>query len=67
MFLMLYFTNRPYFIFWLSLVLGTLGNMCIVIICCPVSGVINFEISLSFFNQCIEGSIEMKQGANILK
>ena len=33
----------------LSLLLGILGNMCIVIICCPVCDVRNFEIYHSFF------------------
>ena len=46
--LMLYSINWPNFIAWLLLLLDILGNMCIVIICCPVRDTINFEINLSF-------------------
>ena len=42
------FYEVPNFIVWLSLVLEILGNRCIVIICCPVCDVINFEIHHSF-------------------
>ena len=46
--LMLYSINWPNFILWLSLRLEILGNMCIVIICCPVCDVIHFRNSNSF-------------------
>ena len=45
-FLMLYSINRPNFIFWLSLLLEILVNMCIAIVCFPDFGVINFEINV---------------------
>ena len=48
-FLMLHFICWPNFIAWLSLVLDILGNICITIICCPICGVINFEMNHSFF------------------
>ena len=48
-FLMLYFTNWPKSIAWLSLLLEILGNMCVVIICCPICDVISLGINLSFF------------------
>ena len=38
----------PKFIVWLLLFLKISGNMCIVIICCPVPDVISFEIKYSF-------------------
>ena len=44
-FLFLYFINWPNFIDWLPLLLQKLGNICIVIICCPVFDVINFEVN----------------------
>ena len=44
-FLILNFINWPNFIIWLSLLLEILGNICIVVICCPVC---NFEINCSF-------------------
>ena len=47
-FLMLYSTNWPNFIVWLSLLLEILGSMCIAINCEPGCGVIKFEITLSF-------------------
>ena len=47
-FLMLYSINWANFIVWLHLRLQILGNMCIVIISCPVCDVINFEIKLNF-------------------
>ena len=47
-FLTRYFDNWLNFIAWLSFLLEILGNMCIVIICCPVCEVINFEVNLSF-------------------
>ena len=40
--------NWPNFIVWLTLRLEILSSMCNVIVCCPVGGVINFEINLSF-------------------
>ena len=40
----------PNSIVWLPLLLVILGNMSIVIICCPVCNVINFEIKLSLSN-----------------
>ena len=46
---MIYSINWPNFIAWLTLRLEILGNMCIVIICCPLCNAINFEINLSFF------------------
>ena len=45
-FLTLHSINWPNFIVWLSLLLEILGNICIVIICCPVCDVINFGINL---------------------
>ena len=47
-FLMLLDINGPNFIAWLPLLLEILNNMYIVITCCPVCDVINFEINLSF-------------------
>ena len=47
--LMFYSINRLHFIVCLPLLLETLCNMCIVIICCPVCDVTNFEIKHSFF------------------
>ena len=47
-FLVLYSIDGPNFIFWLPLLLEILDNICIIIICCPVCDVINFEINLSF-------------------
>ena len=47
-FLTRYFDNWLNFIAWLSFLLEILGNMCIVIICCSVCEVINFEVNLSF-------------------
>ena len=47
--LALYLINRPSSIASLPLLLQILGNMCIVIIFCPVCDVINFEINHSFF------------------
>ena len=35
----------------LLLLLEILGHICILIICCPVFDVINFEIKLSFFRK----------------
>ena len=46
-FLMLYFIWLN-FIAWLPLLLEILSNMCIVIICCPLWDVIDFEINHSF-------------------
>ena len=43
-----YFLNWSNGIAWLLLLLKILGNMCTVIICCPVCDIINFEISDSF-------------------
>ena len=48
-FLTLYFINWWNFIAWLPLLLEILGDMSIVTICCPICGVINFEINRSFF------------------
>ena len=42
-FIVLYSIIWPNFIVWLPLLLKILGNMCIVIIPCPVCDVINFE------------------------
>ena len=39
------------FIAWLSLLFEILGNMCIVIICCPDYDVINFKIKLNYFTK----------------
>ena len=47
-FLMFCSINWPNFIVSFSLLLEILGNMCIVIICCSVFDVINFEINHSF-------------------
>ena len=46
-FLMLYFFDWPNFIVRLPLFFDKLGNMSIVIICCPVCAVINFAINLN--------------------
>ena len=43
-----YLINRPSCIAWLLLLLEILVNMCIVVTCCPVCGVMNFEINLIF-------------------
>ena len=47
-FLVLYLINWPNFIAWLPLILEILGNLCILIICCPACEVINFGINHSF-------------------
>ena len=49
-FLTLHFINLTNFIDWLPLLLKILGNICTVIICCPVCDVINFEINHSLIN-----------------
>ena len=43
--------NWPNLLAWLPLLLEILGNMCIVIIRCPVCDVINFENNISFLNK----------------
>ena len=48
MFLLIYYFTWPNFNVWLLLLLEILGNMCIVILCCPDCDVINFEINLIF-------------------
>ena len=45
---MLYSVNRPNLFVWLSPPLEIISDMCIVIICCPVCDVINFEINHGF-------------------
>ena len=45
---MLYSINWPNVIVWLLLSLEILGNMCIVIICCPGCDVISFEVNYNF-------------------
>ena len=45
---MLYSINWQNIVVCLPLLLETLGNRCIVIICCPAYDVINFEINHSF-------------------
>ena len=45
--LTLYLINWPNFIVWLSLLLEIFGNMCILIIWCRFSDIINFEIKHS--------------------
>ena len=47
-FLMLYSIRWPNFIVWLPLLRETLANICIIITCWPVCGVMNFEINLIF-------------------
>ena len=47
-FLWLYFINWQNFIVCLRLLCEILGNMCIVIVCKPSCGVINFDINLIF-------------------
>ena len=47
-FLMLYSIDWPNFTVCLPSLLAILDNMCIVIICCPVFDIINFEINHSF-------------------
>ena len=47
-FLILYSINRPNIIVWLPVLLKILDNICIVIICCPVCHVTNFENHLTF-------------------
>ena len=49
-FLTLYFISLPNFIAWLYFLFEVLGNMCIVIICCSVCDVANFETNLNFFS-----------------
>ena len=46
-FIMLYSINGPNFIFWLSLLLEILENICTIIFCCSDCDVINFEITLN--------------------
>ena len=48
-FLMLYSINWPRFIAWWLLILEIFGNMCIAIICCPVSLFINPCLFVSSF------------------
>ena len=50
-FLTLCFINKSNFFVWLSLCLEKLGNVCIVIICCPFCEVINLEINVSFLTK----------------
>ena len=47
-FIILYYINRPNFMVRLPLLLKLLSNICIVITCCPVCDVINFEIFRRF-------------------
>ena len=49
MFLTLHFIKWPNFNTWLPILLEILGNKGILIICCPVFNVINFEIYLGLF------------------
>ena len=42
--------NWPNLIVWLPLLIEVLGNICIVSICFPVCGVIDFEINLAFLS-----------------
>ena len=51
MFFMVYSINWANFIVWLSLLREILGNICLVIICCPVYDVINVEINCPFFTK----------------
>ena len=44
----LYSINSLNFTFWLPLLLEILNNMCIVIVCCPICDVIDFEFRHSF-------------------
>ena len=46
-FLAIYFISWPNFIALSTLLLKILYNMCIIIICCPVFDVINFEVNLN--------------------
>ena len=46
--LTLCFINWPNFILWLPLLFWNIGSICIVITCCAVCDVINFEINISF-------------------
>ena len=48
MVLVFYSINWPSFLFWLPLLCGILGNMCIAISCFNGCDVINFEINLIF-------------------
>ena len=52
-FLMSYFIKWPNYTVCLTLSLEALGNICIVIICCPVCGIINFEINRSIFFRAV--------------
>ena len=47
---MLFSINWSNFIVWLPLFLGILGNMCIAIVCCPLT-VYKFELHLSSLNK----------------
>ena len=47
-FLLLYSSNWPNFIVWLSLLSELLVNMCIVIVCKPGCDVMNFEVNFIF-------------------
>ena len=49
-FFMLYSISWPNWISWLPFLPEILGNMCIVIICCPVCGVINLKLTIAFLS-----------------
>ena len=68
LFLMLCSITWSNFVAWWPLLLEILSNMCIVIICCPVCDVINFEIKHSFLiktfyihNQKVRTKLEISQ------
>ena len=48
---MLYSINLPNSIVWMLLLLEIIGNMCVVIIYCPLCGVISFEINYNFLTE----------------
>ena len=47
-FVTLHFIKWPNLIAWLPLLLEILGNMYIIVICCPVCDILSFEINHSF-------------------
>ena len=49
-FVMIYFINWPNLIAWLLLLLEILGNMCIVIICCPVCNIKKLKLTIAFLS-----------------
>ena len=66
-FLMLYSINWLDFIVWLSLLFEISGNMFIVIVCCPVCDVMNFEIYLSLSSRFPKWPKRQNKNLNITR